>query len=168
MLNTLEGRNGSGEFARRSMKNLDFILDAARNSADVHPVTQMVNALLAIPTAGDMIAEFKQRLLVSQRRVSPASVADLSNLLVLSVLQAHIDSSGQFPPAGAPDEYAALFEAVRPAERDRQTFLDSDRRRQAPIRPHRARHCAKGSQGAFDLVDQFRRARAGDRIPHSQ
>jgi hypothetical protein len=48
VLNTLEGRNGSSEFARRSMKNLDFILDAARNSADVHPVTQTVSALLAI------------------------------------------------------------------------------------------------------------------------
>jgi hypothetical protein len=48
VLNTLEGRNGSGEFARRSMKNLDFILDAARNSADVHPVTHTVSALLAI------------------------------------------------------------------------------------------------------------------------
>ena len=78
-----------------------------------------------IPTAGDMIAEFKQRLYISQRKASPASVADLSNPLVRSVLQSHIDSSGQFPPSGAPDEYAALFEAVWPAERDRQTYLDS-------------------------------------------
>ena len=44
MLNKLDGRNGSGEFARRSLKNLDFILDAARNSADVHPVTHRERA----------------------------------------------------------------------------------------------------------------------------
>lgn len=48
MLNTLEGRNGSGEFARRSMKNLEFVLDAATHCADVHPVTQTVSALLAL------------------------------------------------------------------------------------------------------------------------
>ena len=48
MLNALEGRNGSGEFARRSMKNLEFVLAAAATSADVHPVTQTVSALLAL------------------------------------------------------------------------------------------------------------------------
>jgi len=48
VVNTLEGRNGSGEFARRSIKNLDFILDAARKLDDVHPVTQTVSTLIAI------------------------------------------------------------------------------------------------------------------------
>jgi hypothetical protein len=41
------------------------------------------------------------------------------------MLQGHIDASGRYPSAGAPDEYAALFEAVWSAERDRQTYLDS-------------------------------------------
>ena len=48
MLDALQGRNGSGEFARRSMKNLDFILAAAESDGDVHPVTQIVGALLGI------------------------------------------------------------------------------------------------------------------------
>jgi hypothetical protein len=47
MLNELQGRNGTGEFARRSMKNLDFVVNA-RERADVHPVTQTVGALLGI------------------------------------------------------------------------------------------------------------------------
>lgn len=46
MLNKLEGRNGTREFARRSMKNLDFILGAVERNADVHPVTQTIGALL--------------------------------------------------------------------------------------------------------------------------
>ncbi len=35
------------------------------------------SAAAGIPTAADMIWEFKQRLHISQRRASPASVADL-------------------------------------------------------------------------------------------
>ena len=48
MLEAFEGRNGSGAFAHRSIKNLDFILAAAKHSHDVHPVTQTVSAMLAI------------------------------------------------------------------------------------------------------------------------
>jgi hypothetical protein len=83
------------------------------------------SAAAGIPTAGDMIWEFKQRLYITQRGASPSSVADLSNPLVRGMLQGHIDASGKFPRAGAPDEYAALFEAVWSAERDRQTYIDS-------------------------------------------
>lgn len=83
------------------------------------------SAAAGIPTAGDMIWEFKQRLYITQRGASPSSVADLSNPLVRGMLQGHIDASGKFPAAGAPDEYAALFEAVWSAERDRQTYIDS-------------------------------------------
>ena len=83
------------------------------------------SAASGIPTAGDMIWEFKQRLYVTQRNAAATSVADLSNSLVRSVLQGHIDASGRFPAVDTPDEYAALFEAVWSAERDRQTYLDS-------------------------------------------
>jgi hypothetical protein len=83
------------------------------------------SAAAGIPTAGDMIWEFKQRLYVTQRNASQSTVADLSNPLVRSMLQGHIDASGRFPAPNAPDEYAALFEAVWSAERDRQTYLDS-------------------------------------------
>jgi hypothetical protein len=48
MLDKLQGRNGTGEFARRSMKNLDFVLTNAETGADVHPITQTVGALLGI------------------------------------------------------------------------------------------------------------------------
>lgn len=48
MLDKLQGRNGTGEFARRSMSNLDFILARAESAPDVHPVTQIVGALLGV------------------------------------------------------------------------------------------------------------------------
>ena len=82
------------------------------------------SASAGLPTAIDMIWEFKQKLYVSQRRGSLPTVSDLSHPLVRARLQAHVDSLG-LPPSGAPDEYADLFEAVYPAESDRQKFLDA-------------------------------------------
>lgn len=106
---------GADEFARRfpmRAGNLMWFLGAG------------ASASAGIPTATDMIWEFKQQLYVSQRRVSLRSVGDLSNPAVRNLLQAHIDSSGRYPKEGAADEYAALFEAAWPDERDRRTYLD--------------------------------------------
>jgi hypothetical protein len=107
---------GADDFARRfslRAKNLMWFLGAG------------ASASAGIPTAWDMVWEFKQQLFISQRRVSPQTVADLSNPVVRAQLQGHIDSSGDLPPSGAPDEYAALFEAVYPAEADRRAYLDA-------------------------------------------
>jgi hypothetical protein len=83
------------------------------------------SASAGVPTAGNMTWEFKQKLYVSQRRVDPRAIADLSNPAVRARLQSHVDASSGFPSAGAPDEYAALFEAAYPAEADRRTYIDS-------------------------------------------
>lgn len=83
------------------------------------------SASAGIPTATDMNWAFKQALFVSQRKCSPQMVADLSNPAIRSLLQNHIDSLGNLPPAGAPDEYASLFEVVFPSEADRRMYLDS-------------------------------------------
>ncbi|MCA9500576.1 MAG: hypothetical protein KC588_15390 [Nitrospira sp.] len=48
MLDKLQGRNGSREFALRSMKNLKFVLAAGQGDKDVHPVVQTISALLGI------------------------------------------------------------------------------------------------------------------------
>src|ERR1700720_2593854 len=107
---------GADDFARRfSLRsaNLMWLLGAG------------ASASAGIPTAGDMVWEFKQLLYVSQRRVAPQSVTDLSNPAIRAQLQAHVDSAGTLPAAGSPDEYASLFEAVYPAESDRRAFLDA-------------------------------------------
>jgi hypothetical protein len=81
------------------------------------------SAAAGIPTAWDMIWEFKQQLFVSQRRVSPKAVADLSNPAVRRSIQSFIDGLSRYPSTGAPDEYAALFEAAYPSENDRRTYI---------------------------------------------
>jgi len=83
------------------------------------------SASAGVPTAGDMIWDFKQRLFVSQRHVSLKSVADLASPAIRSQLQQHVDARGTLPVAGADDEYAALFEAVFPAEQDRRTYINA-------------------------------------------
>jgi NAD-dependent SIR2 family protein deacetylase len=76
-----------------------------------------------IPTAGDMIWEFKQQLYVSQRRGSINAVSDLANPAVRNALQSFIDGLERFPAPWARDEYAALFEAAYPSETDRRTYI---------------------------------------------
>ncbi len=107
---------GNDDFARRfSMRavNLMWLLGAGSSAS------------AGIPTASDMIWELKQQLYVSQKRISPSAVSDLSNPVVRARLQAHVDALGQLPPPDTPEEYAALFEAVYPAEADRRTYIDA-------------------------------------------
>jgi hypothetical protein len=82
------------------------------------------SASAGIPTAADMVWEFKQQLYISQRRVTLKSVSDLSNPAIREELQSYIDASGRFPAPGAPGEYATLFESAWPNEGDRRTYLD--------------------------------------------
>lgn len=104
------------DFARRfsmRVENLMWLLGAGASAA------------AGVPTAGDMLWEFKQQLFISQRKVSPQTVSDLSSPMIRDQLQNYIDSSERFPHAGAADEYAVLFEAAYPAEADRRTYLDA-------------------------------------------
>jgi NAD-dependent SIR2 family protein deacetylase len=104
------------DFARRFSRrggNLMWLLGAGASAA------------AGIPTAWDMIWEFKQQLYVSQRRVSAKQVADLANPAVRRELQTFIDGIGSLPAPGSPDEYAALFESVYPSEADRRTYIAS-------------------------------------------
>lgn len=83
------------------------------------------SASAGLPTAADMVWEFKRELYVSQQKVSRKSLADLSNPAVQAKLQTHIDSLQNMPEFGATDEYAALFEKVYPSEADRGTYINA-------------------------------------------
>ncbi|GAA3275425.1 hypothetical protein GCM10020258_54470 [Sphingomonas yabuuchiae] len=76
-----------------------------------------------VPTAWDMIWQFKQ-ILYARSGVPLSTIADTGNPSVRALLDAHVSGSGSLPVPGAPDEYAALFEAAYPAEKDRRTFID--------------------------------------------
>ena len=82
------------------------------------------SASAGLPTAMDMIWEFKQILFASQNRSWSQTSVDLSQPGVRNRIDAHIESLGNMPPPGAPEEYAALFESAYPAESDRRAFLD--------------------------------------------
>jgi NAD-dependent SIR2 family protein deacetylase len=107
---------GADDFARRfSLRapNLMWFLGSGASAA------------AGIPTAFDMVWEFKQQLFISQRRVSLQAVADLASPTIRAQLEAHIDSLGTLPCAGSADEYARLFETVYPAEADRRAYLEA-------------------------------------------
>lgn len=96
------------------------------------------SAAAGIPTARDMIWEFKQQLYVSKRRVALKRVADLSNPAVRRQLQDFIANESDFPALDTPEEYAALFEAVYPNEADRRTYIDAKIRGAKPSYGHMA------------------------------
>lgn len=94
------------------------------------------SASSGIPTATEMLWEFKQALYVSQKKVSKKSVEDRTNPRIRDMLRSYIGSSNSFPTEGAADEYAALFEAAWPNEGDRRTYIESKTRGAKPSYGH--------------------------------
>jgi hypothetical protein len=77
-----------------------------------------------VPTAYDLIWEFKRDIYCSRERVPVALLRDLSDPGVRVRLQEYFASQRDLPPEGSPDEYAAHFEAAYPSEADRRQLLD--------------------------------------------
>lgn len=105
----------SDDFARRfAMRgpNLMWFLGAG------------ASASAGMPTAFNMVWDFKRQLFITQTKVAPQAVSDLSNPTVRSRIQQHIVASERFPLPGSPNEYAILFEEVYPVEADRRRYLD--------------------------------------------
>ena len=104
------------DFARRfsiRAKNLMWFLGAG------------TSASAGLPTAMDMIWEFKQSLFLSQNPGSGYASSNLSDPVVRNRIDTHLKSIDGLPPPGTPNEYAALFEAAYPAESDRRAILDA-------------------------------------------
>ena len=83
------------------------------------------SASAGIPTAWDMVWDFKQQLFISQRRVSPQRLPTSRIQIIRATCRPTSTLQGTCRRLGAPDEYAALFETVYPAEADRRTYLDA-------------------------------------------
>jgi hypothetical protein len=67
------------------------------------------SAAAGIPTAGQMILEFKRRLYCSENNI-PAAAVDLGDPVLRRRLERFFDEDPAYPRLGAADEYAVLFE----------------------------------------------------------
>ena len=109
---TIEADDFARRFSLRAQQLMWFLGAGASVSA-------------GLPTAMNMVWEFKRELYVSQQKVSRKTLADLSNPTVQAKLQTHLDSLQNMPEFGSADEYAALFEKVYPSEADRSTYINA-------------------------------------------
>ena len=82
------------------------------------------SAAAGIPTASDLIWEFKRELYCSATRVSKRACENLGSTALRHRLDAHFVNVGGFPSADAAEEYAAFFEAAYPNPSDRRLYLE--------------------------------------------
>ena len=82
------------------------------------------SASSGIPTAVDLIWDFKRTLFCAAQKVSVRTCQDLADPLLRTRLQAFIDNSGRLPADGTDAEYAELFTAAYPDEADRRRYID--------------------------------------------
>jgi NAD-dependent SIR2 family protein deacetylase len=82
------------------------------------------SAAAGIPTAFNMIWDFKRSLYCSTQKVSVNSCLDLGNVALRAKFQQYFDSTGKFPPENSDEEYAFYFRATYPNEQDRRRYID--------------------------------------------
>ena len=71
------------------------------------------SASAGVPTAKDMIADFRARLFCARTKIRRSEV-DVSDPIWEERITAFFDDAHGFPPAGDPGEYSAYFEAAFP------------------------------------------------------
>ncbi|MXZ78959.1 MAG: SIR2 family protein [Gemmatimonadetes bacterium] len=94
------------------------------------------SASAGVPTGQDMINDFKVRLFSSDVGL-PRQEVDISDPIWDQQVNSHFDGACGFPPLGAPDEYAAAFEAAFPSASDRRSYIDDAVKRGSPSYGHR-------------------------------
>jgi NAD-dependent SIR2 family protein deacetylase len=82
------------------------------------------SASAGVPTAFNLIWDFKRTLYCSAQKVSVNSCADLGSPLLRAKLQSYFDSTGQFPPENSDEEYSHYFKVAYPDEQDRRRYID--------------------------------------------
>ena len=89
------------------------------------------SASAGVPTAADMIADFKSRLFCAHTNIPRAEV-DLSDPLWEERITSQFDGAHGFPPAGDPGEYSAAFEAAYPLAPDRRMYIENAAKQGSP------------------------------------
>ncbi len=116
------------------------------------------SAAAGIPTAWDMIWEFKRWMYCTAQRVPISACEDLGDPVLRDRLQRHFDGTGGGHPAlGADDEYAVYFERMYGAEADRRRYLEQRIADSTPSYGHHALAALlKLGEGAGRLDHQLR------------
>jgi NAD-dependent SIR2 family protein deacetylase len=78
-----------------------------------------------IPSAGDMIWEFKSKLFCSEQCVPASAVVDIGDAAVRSRIQAHLDGRQEYPARDSEEEYSRYFEATYPSPKDRRAYIEA-------------------------------------------
>lgn len=86
------------------------------------------SASAGIPTAFDMILDFKARLFCDAIGV-PRREIDPSDPVWQERIESFLDGKHGFPPNGHPDEYGVAFEKAFPTEAERRRYIDDAVRR---------------------------------------
>jgi len=82
------------------------------------------SAASGIPTAVDMIWDFKRTLFCAEQKVSIRTCQALGDPFLRSRLQRYFDQAGGFPAEGSDREYAEFFTAAYPDEADRRRYIE--------------------------------------------
>lgn len=90
------------------------------------------SAASGIPTAGDMIWDFKRRLYCSEQRVSIRACEDISNPALRAKIQRYLDGRADCPTLDSDEEYSHYFSTVFPDEGDRRRYIDQMISKAAP------------------------------------
>ena len=94
------------------------------------------SASAGVPTAADIIADFKARLFCARTKI-PRTEVDVSDPLWEQRITSYFDGAHGFPPAGDPGEYSTSFEIAYPEAADRRSYIESAVRRATPSFGHR-------------------------------
>jgi hypothetical protein len=132
------------------------------------------SASAGIPTAGQLLDEFKAELYASACNLDRSRVA-MADPLVAERVRTYYDGGNGLPAAGAPDEYAVAFELAYPEPAVRRQCLDGWIARGRPSFGHRvvaalmaAGHLRWLATTNFDDLPEraYEQRRAGDEALH--
>ena len=94
------------------------------------------SASAGVPTAADMIADFKARLFCGHTNI-PRNEVDVSDPLWEQRITSYFDGAHSFPPAGDPGEYSTAFETAYPEAADRRSYIENAVKQATPSFGHR-------------------------------
>lgn len=77
-----------------------------------------------IPTAWDMIWDFKRTIFCAENKKPISYCQDLSNPVTRGIIQSYFDTRKTYPVSGAETEYAHYFENLYQNESDRRRYIE--------------------------------------------